>query len=380
MHGDDERATVCLNMIVRDEAPVIARCLESVRPLIDHWVIVDTGSEDGTRDIVRASLEGVPGELHERAWRNFGHNRSEAVALAEGRADYLLTIDADETLERAEGFGWRNLAADAYLIEKRRGPRRYWVSNLLRSGLGWRWVGAVHEYPESARAGPAERLAGVAIVSPREGARSRDPLLYRRDALMLEQALLEDPDNARDVFYLAQSYRDADDPELAIRHYRRRAAMGGWHEEVFVSLHQIARLKTLRGDPWPECLDAYLAALSHTPGRAEPLYEIGLRYARERDWPCAWLFLERAAATPRDESLILFLDDEVYAWRARLEASVAAYHVDEHASAIALGEALLGGEELPERLRGRVAENLRLSREALEAASSQHREPLSRTG
>jgi glycosyltransferase involved in cell wall biosynthesis len=45
------RKSVCLNMIVKDEAHVIRRCLGSVRPLIDSWVIVDTGSSDGTQSL-----------------------------------------------------------------------------------------------------------------------------------------------------------------------------------------------------------------------------------------------------------------------------------------------------------------------------------------
>ena len=50
--------SLCLNMIVKNEAHVIARCLDSVSPWISHWTIVDTGSSDGTRELVRARLAG----------------------------------------------------------------------------------------------------------------------------------------------------------------------------------------------------------------------------------------------------------------------------------------------------------------------------------
>src|SRR5262245_60818994 len=97
--ADGRRApTVCLNMIAKNEAPVIARCLASARPFIDHWIIVDTGSTDGTQQRVRECLQGIPGELHERPWRDFSHNRNQALELAGGAADYLLFIDADELL------------------------------------------------------------------------------------------------------------------------------------------------------------------------------------------------------------------------------------------------------------------------------------------
>src|SRR5690606_19196219 len=99
-----ERQSICLNMIVKNEARVIERCLRSVRPFITTWVIVDTGSTDGTQDLIGRLLADVPGELHERPWVNFGHNRSEALALARDKADYILLIDADEVLEYQPDF------------------------------------------------------------------------------------------------------------------------------------------------------------------------------------------------------------------------------------------------------------------------------------
>src|SRR5271154_3365703 len=92
------RKTICLNMIVKNESHVIRRCLSSLKHLIDYWVIVDTGSTDGTQKTIEEYLYEIPGELHERPWVNFGHNRNEALDLARGKCDYILLMDADEQM------------------------------------------------------------------------------------------------------------------------------------------------------------------------------------------------------------------------------------------------------------------------------------------
>ena len=42
-----------LAMIVKNEAPNIQECLESVAPYIDYYVIADTGSIDNTKEIIK---------------------------------------------------------------------------------------------------------------------------------------------------------------------------------------------------------------------------------------------------------------------------------------------------------------------------------------
>ena len=49
-----QRSGICLNMIVKDEAPVIGRALDSVREVIECYRIVDTGSTDGTPEAILA--------------------------------------------------------------------------------------------------------------------------------------------------------------------------------------------------------------------------------------------------------------------------------------------------------------------------------------
>ncbi|HEX3250433.1 MAG TPA: glycosyltransferase, partial [Pyrinomonadaceae bacterium] len=98
------KQTICLNMIVRNEAAVIERCLNSVKGFIDHWVIVDTGSTDGTQQLIRQCMRNLPGELIERPWIDFAHNRSEALEFARGKSDYVFVIDADELLVQDQDF------------------------------------------------------------------------------------------------------------------------------------------------------------------------------------------------------------------------------------------------------------------------------------
>ena len=72
-------STICLNMIVKNEASIIVDTLNNILAhiRIDYWVIADTGSDDGTQDIIQAFFQqhGIPGELLQHEWKNFGHNR-----------------------------------------------------------------------------------------------------------------------------------------------------------------------------------------------------------------------------------------------------------------------------------------------------------------
>ena len=356
--------TVCLCMIVKNESRVIERCLASVRPIIDAWAIVDTGSTDGTQDIVRGALADLPGELVERPWVDFGHNRSEALVLARGRADYVLVIDADEVLETDDGFELPKLVADVYTAEVSYSGCTYLRRQLLADALPWRYEGVLHEYVTCEEAHHEEFLARMRTIVHTDGARSGDPHKFRRDAIVLEQAVLDEPDNSRYAFYLAQSYRDCGDVELALRWYRKRVAMGGWPEEVWFSLYQIAALQEQAGTPWPEVLDAYLRAYARDPSRAEPLYRVALHHQACGEPQLAMLYLDPAAALPLPPPSALFVERPLYEIHIPLEHAVAAFYMGDHERAIATNNALLRAPVLPAELVDHVISNRRFSLDA----------------
>jgi hypothetical protein len=83
----------------------------------------------------------------------------------------------------------------------------------------------------------------------------------------------EDPSfQSRFTFYLAQSHRDCGAKEQALTNYLRRAEMGGWDEEVFVSLYNAAQLQEALGHSLEEVISTYQRASEAAPGRAEALH------------------------------------------------------------------------------------------------------------
>jgi glycosyltransferase involved in cell wall biosynthesis len=109
---------------VRNESHVIERCLGSVRPLIDTWTIIDTGSTDKTVELAQGALAGIPGRVHSRPWVDFSTNRNELIELAQPTADYLLLLDADMVVRILEDNPMASLTAPVYdiLVEQGHAP------------------------------------------------------------------------------------------------------------------------------------------------------------------------------------------------------------------------------------------------------------------
>lgn len=346
-------------MIVKNESAVIARCLQSLRPLIDEWLIVDTGSSDGTQDLIRNLMQDLPGALHERPWRDFAHNRSEALALAKGRADYVFVIDADETLEWPQGFELPSLTADAYSLDMRYGEMRYHRVCLIRDALNWCYRGVLHEYLEAGDQQTSAHLDGPWVQVRPDGARSGNPRKFHDDAAVLERALIEEPGNARYRFYLAQSYRDAGESALALQHYRQRIDMDGWAEERWYAQWQVGILLERLQAPPAEISAAYLAAYQMRPRRAEPLVDLARFHRLRQEFAIGFLYAQRAAqlALPEDG---LFIQLSHYQWQALDELGICAYYVGDAVALKAGADAvdrLLAGPYLPADQRERVIAN-----------------------
>jgi glycosyltransferase involved in cell wall biosynthesis len=344
-------SSICLCMIVKDEKAVIDRCLASVRELIDSWVVCDTGSTDGTPELIRAALAQVPGELHKRPWVNFGHNRTELMAYAQGKADYLMLIDADMTIEY-DRAGLRDLGADSYMLRHAEEPE-YRIKRLVRGDRRWRFIGATHEYITTDGVDRVENLDAIVIYHHGDG--GTRPEKFERDQRLLSQELERDPHNARTTFYLAQTLRDMDLMEEAIDCYRRRAGMGGWDEEVFYSLYQVGTLSERVGRR-DQAVSALFEAWSFRPQRVEPLYELAWMFRDRRLHHAAHMVTQRGVGAPIPPDA-LFVHRWMYEWGMLFEYSIAAYWVGKYRAALEACNRLLKLGQLPAGYREQTQAN-----------------------
>lgn len=321
-----------LAMIVRNESAVIERCLRSVLPHIAEWCIVDTGSTDDTVARVHRMLGDVPGFVAHCPWVNFGHNRTELLALARDlNVDYLLFMDADHELIVPEGFEWSDeWFPPAVELRIRTGSLDYYLPRLLRKDFPARYVGVTHEYLDV----PAKqigRVDGPWIYDRADGGGRGEKFV--RDLGLLRASNQNDP---RTVFYLAQTLRDLNMRKAARVQYAKRVNMGGWAEEVWYSLYQIAGLTEQFGE---DAVGAYLTAYDYRPSRNEPLVELA-RYLRQRGQHRAALtFATLAGPIPPNDKL--FIEPDCYGWRVQDEIAVNAWYAGDHAAGARASRLLL---------------------------------------
>ncbi len=355
----EAKQTICLNMIVKNESAVIRRCLESIIPFIDYWVIVDTGSTDGTQEIIRDYLSVIPGELYERPWKNFGYNRSEAFDLAKGKGDYILFMDADDMLEYKRGYQFPTLHADCYHM--RRGTKNvsYLKSQLVKGNLPWRWIGVTHEYLSCDIPFSSEFLPDVFYLSCGGGASAFDPQKFHKNIQLLEQGLKDEPHNTRYAFYLAESYRDAGDRLKAVECYQKHIAMPyTWDEEVFWSHYQIARILACYDPPRDVLFEHYHKAHRFRPHRPEPVYCLAELYNKYELHSLAYECLKGWASLPKPACKdILFYEDWMEERGIPMEFSICSYYVGKYEESLEACDQLLNLPDLSTEFRTRVEMN-----------------------
>jgi tetratricopeptide (TPR) repeat protein len=188
----------------------------------------------------------IQGELIHRKWVDFSHNRNEVLHHAFQKTDYLLMFDADDSFVGTFKLP-PTMTEDAYLLTFGEGmtyPRPALITNRKE----WKYEGVLHETLE--HPGSEKRLGcpiegKYHIVSGRTGNRNKNPRKYQDDAELLERTIMTEQNPVlkhRYMYYCAQSYRDCQDVQNAIRMYTVFLDSDGNPPEKYLACMELAKL------------------------------------------------------------------------------------------------------------------------------------------
>lgn len=143
--------TISLCMIVKNEERVLGRCLDSICDLVDEIIIVDTGSDDRTKEIGAKYTD----RIYDFSWTgDFSDARNFSFSKAE--CDYIYTADADEVIDEENREKFRMLKES--LLPEVEIVQMYYGNQLS--------MGSVYNYDKELRPKLFKRLRTFQWIDP----------------------------------------------------------------------------------------------------------------------------------------------------------------------------------------------------------------------
>lgn len=321
--------TIGLSMIVKNEEKVILRMLNSVHHILDHYTVVDTGSTDKTKELIRNFFaeKNIPGEIDDHPWVNFEDARNFALEKSKDKTDFSFVISASNELILSPDFNKDKLKYELSQTDvgmmnvDTGGSEKYGQLSFWRNSKPFYYFGATHEVLLCKEPYLSHPVNDIYVKLNSDGKSWEDgKLKFWMNIKLLKEYIEKNGPEPRHVFYLAQSYKDVGEYKAAIEWYEKRLEIkGGFHEELYYSQLMIAGLKWEHGYPVMEVADEYMRCGEIDLLRAEHLYFLKQMYERNKRPQCAIKIgelLERYAGKNPYPERHLFLNPKAYEFQA----------------------------------------------------------------
>jgi glycosyltransferase involved in cell wall biosynthesis len=358
---------ICLNMIVRNESANLPTLFASLEGQVDYFVIADTGSTDGTPELIAAlsNRHGIPGTVTRHPWIDFSTNRNlvlqDALALKQDGAhhcNWLMILDADEEL-RVDRSDWREKLKSGVSYSVMTRGLRLSVSRLCLLWLPdneWIWKGRIHNYVAASEHDKYEHIDDICIQThPFRGAKSKgfsNGVMKAVSDTAIMAAELEGIKPGREhahrffqwahVLFLGGSLLDAGeifsqlakDPQIGNGIRYASAILAG---RCGMTMPEGKG----SGESW------FDLALSMDPDRREALFYKALE-AMSTDKNASLAFLDEASGIKAPNGSIFYLEHDLYDWRTDYQRILLHASVGEKTKAAQDAQRLINTVMIPE--------------------------------
>jgi glycosyltransferase involved in cell wall biosynthesis len=334
-----------LNTIVKDESHCILTMLKSAIQISDAIVIADTGSTDGTQEMIRKFGEenNIPTYVVERPFddfeksRNFGMEKAREIVKELGwnpNDCWTWWCDADETIVVDSKFDKKQFVNDLYMINTYIGQMKYTRNTFARVSKPFRFYGPIHEFIVCDDQNITSGLATDIHVDVKMIGASWQgdiPTKYKNHAFVLEKYIDANRQDPRWIFYTAQSYHDSasipdnreeNDERLrrSMKYYKERVnRTDGYAEEIYYSQFRIGTIMRAMEEPWNLTHQELLKAYNIDPLRGESIKIIIDYYLQMNEWNMAYLYSKFGKANFHGKNpypqRLLFVDEALYVWK-----------------------------------------------------------------
>ena len=321
-------ATVSLCMIVKNEEEVLARCLESVKDLVDEINIVDTGSNDRTIEIAKEYTDRV---FFFEWTGKFTEARNESFKYATN--DYILYLDADDVILEEDRELFKKLketldpSVDSVSMFYNAGTDefgnvtlQYRRNRLVKTSRNFQWIGDCHNYLE---------VSGHIINSDVAVTHKKIRHSVGRN-LSIYDTKIEKGDifTARDYFYYGNELRENSHYEKAIESYSKNIELKeGWIEDKVYACINRADCYRYLGDTEKELGSLFETLRFAKTPRPEMCSRIGYNFQREKEYKSAIYWYELATTIENDPNKWSFTYPAYSTWYPHLQLCVCYYNL-----------------------------------------------------
>lgn len=307
-------ATISLCMIVKNEEKVLARCLDSVQNAVDEIIIVDTGSNDKTKEIARKYTDKV----YDFEWiDDFSAARN--YAFSKGEMDFLMWLDADDVVSpenRAKLIELKSHLAGVDVVmmkyntafdENGNPTFSYYRERIVRRSVPHQWAGRVHEAIECKGITLYEDAA-IDHRSVKTHYSTRNLEIYEKQAASGEKM------SPRDLFYYGRELYYHKKYEKAIKTLSAFLEdKNGWIENK-IDACKVLSLVNLETENYDKALENLFNSFKYDTPRAEICCAIGDVFMKQGDYSKAIYWFELALTIPMIESRGGFTDLDAYGY------------------------------------------------------------------